>query len=137
MLLSARVLNDVATVNSFEVADSVAWTEGDSVQLYLQLVDSSLDTDVRGFYPAGRRYMPPATSSLSVQLQSIDSSKTITRLATQPFPEDASIWVISILATDTLHGSPQMVLTLTEPSRTVRGTVKNAIKIYSTSNVGC
>lgn len=137
MLLSARVLNDVATVNSFEVADSVAWTEGDSVQLYLQLVDSSLDTDVRGFYPAGRRYMPPATSSLSVQLQSIDSSKTITRLATQPFPEDASIWVISILATDTLHGSPQMVLTLTEPTRTVRGTVKNAIKIYSTSNVGC
>lgn len=138
MLLSARPLNDVANVNSFEYAEAVHWTEGDQVVLYLQLIDSSLDTDMKGFYPAGRRYMPPAGSTLSIQIQNIDSSKVITRLATQPFTEDASIWAVSILATDAIHGSPQLVLTLTEPSKTVRGVVKNAIKIQSTSNVaGC
>lgn len=138
MLLSARPLNDVANVNSFEYADAVSWTEGDQVTLYLQLIDASLDTDTRGFYPAGRRYMPPATSTLSVQIQNIDSSKVITRTATQPFPEDASIWSVTVLSTDLIHGSPQLLLTLTEPSKTIRGLVKNAVKIYSTDNTsGC
>jgi hypothetical protein len=137
MLLSARVLNDVANVNSFEVAEALSWTEGDSVDLYVQLIDSSLDTDMKGFYPAGRRYMPPALSTLSVQLQNIDNAKVINRLAVQPFPEDASIWKVTILSTDTIHGSPQVMLTLTEPTRTIRGIVKNSIKIQTTSNVGC
>jgi hypothetical protein len=138
MLLSARVLNDVASVNSFEVAESFSWTEGDSVDLYLQLVDASLDTDMKGFYPAGRRYMPPATSTLSVQVQNLDNSKVINRLAIQPFPEDASIWKVTILSTDAIHGTPQIVLTLTEPTKTTRGVVKNAVRVYSTDNMsGC
>lgn len=137
MLLSARVLNDVANVNSFEVATVLSWTEGDAVDVYLQLVDASLDTDMKGFYPAGRRYMPPATSTLSVQIQNLDSAKVINRLAIQPFPEDASIWKVSVLATDLIHGSPQMLLTLTEPTKVTKGLVKNALKIYSTDNSGC
>jgi len=137
MLLSARPLNDVANVNSFEYAEAVTWTEGDQVTMYLQLIDASLDTDMKGFYPAGRRYMPPATSTLSVQIQNIDSAKVVTRTATQPFAEDASIWAVTILSTDAIHGSPQLVLTLTEPSKTVRGVVKGAVKVYSTNNSGC
>lgn len=137
MLLSARPLNDVANVNSFEYAESATWTEGDQVTLYLQLIDASLDTDMKGFFPAGRRYMPPATSTLSVQIQNIDSARVVTRQATQPFAEDASIWAVSILTTDVIHGSPQLVLTLTEPSKTVRGIVKGAVKVYSTNNAGC
>lgn len=137
MLLSARVLNDVATVNSFEVTEALSWTEGDVVIFFLQLIDASLDTDMKGFYPAGRRYMPPALSTLSVQLQNVDNAKVINRLAVQPFPEDASIWRVTILATDAIHGAPQLLLTLTEPTRTIRGLVKNSIKIYSTDNTGC
>lgn len=137
MLLSARMLNDVSTVNSFEYADNATWTEGDATLVYLQLIDSSLDIAIRGFSPAGRRYMAPTGSSLSVQLQNIDNAKVINRLATQPFPEDASIWAFQVLSTDLIHGSPQMLLTLTEPGRTVRGLVKSAIKIWSTTNVGC
>lgn len=137
MLLSARALNDVASVNSFEVADSVSWSTGDSVSLYFQLIDSSVDSGMQGFYPAGRRYMPPLTSTLSVQIQNLDTTKQITRLATQPFPEDASIWMVTILPTDAIYGSPQMLLTLTEPSKTIRGLVKSMLKIHPTTNTGC
>ena len=137
MLLSARMLNDVASVNSFEVADQASWFEGDSTYMYFQLIDLSLDTDMKGFYPGGRRYMPPATTTLSVQIQNIETVKVINRLATQPFPEDASIWRIQILSTDAIHGAPQLMLTLTEPTRTLRGMVKNAVKIYSTNNLVC
>lgn len=137
MLLSARVLNDVANVNSFEFADQLSWTEGDSVTLTLQLIDASLDVDMKGFYPSGRRYMPPALSSLSVQLQNIDNSKAITRIAVQPFPEDASIWQVTILSSDLIRGTPQMLLTLTEPTRSLRGLVKNSLRVHSMSNTGC
>lgn len=141
MLLSARVLNDVASVNSFEYASNVAWMEGDATTLYFQLIDASLDTDMAGFNPSGRRYMPATGATLSVQLQNIDDAKVVNRTATQPFAGDASIWSIQILATDALHGMPQMLLTLVEPdglsTKTTRGLVKNGIKIFSTSNVGC
>lgn len=137
MLLSARMLNDVASVNSFEYADQASWFEGDATYLYFQLIDASLDTDMKGFNPAGRRYMPPATTTLSVQVQNIDTAKVINRLATQPFPEDASIWRIQILSTDAIHGAPQLMLTLTEPTRVLKGLVKNGVRIYSTNNVEC
>lgn len=137
MLLSARMLNDVASVNSFEYADQASWFEGDATYMYFQLIDASLDTDMKGFNPAGRRYMPPALTTLSVQIQNIDTAKVINRLATQPYPEDASIWRIQILATDAIHGAPQLLLTLTEPTRTLKGLVKNAVRIHSTSNVEC
>ena len=137
MLLSIRPLNDVSNVNSFEYADHVSWYEGNAADFYFQLIDASLDTDLKGFSPAGRRYMPPATSTLSVQFQNIDDAKVINRLATQPFPGDASIWKVTMLATDAIHGSPQLVLTLTEPTRSIKGKVKNAVKIESDSNVGC
>lgn len=137
MKLSARVLNDVANVNSFEITEYVSWTEGDTLTVYLQLIDASLDLDIKGFYPSGRRFMPAVGSTLSVQIQNIDSAKVITRTATQPFAEDASIWSFNILATDAIHGSPQMVLTLSQGGVVTKGLIKNAIKIQSLNNAEC
>jgi len=136
MLLSARILEDVASVNSFEYAAQANWTEGDSLTLYIQLIDASLNTSRQGFEPVGRRYMPPAGSTLVVKLENIDDSKVVTRNAVQPFPEDASIWAIPILPTDKVRGAPQMRLILTEPGpKVTTGIVKNAIKVASAKNV--
>lgn len=136
MLLSARTLKDVANVNSFEYAQQFSWTEGDALTVYFQLIDAALDTAHEGFDPAGRRYMPPATTTLQVKFENIDDARTVTRMATQPFPEDASIWAVQILATDRLRGTPQMRLTMVEPGpKTTTGVVKGAIAVYSASNV--
>lgn len=134
MLLSARMLKDVASVNSFESDTQLSWTEGDVVTIYFQLIDLSLDRSDQGFMPAGRRYVPAAGATLSVVFENIDTAKTLTRVATQPFANDGSVWSISILAADTIRGTPQMRMTLTEGSKVTRGLVKNALKIHSQSN---
>lgn len=136
MLLSARPLKDVATVNSFEVDSSVDWTEGDTLTLYFQLIDASLDVSSQGFNPAGRRFCPPATSTLTVTLENIDDARKLVRTASQPFPEDLSIWSIPILVTDKVRGTPQMRLTLTMPgAKVVYGVVKNLFRVQSATNL--
>lgn len=123
MLLSARFLIDVANVNSYEHASAVEFNEGDTQTIYLQLIDASVDRAEQGFSPAGRRYMPPADTTLRVQLLNIDDEKKITRFASQPFPEDPSIWAVSILPSDPLKGTVSMAFVLTEEDRTLNASL--------------
>jgi hypothetical protein len=134
MLLSARMLKDVASVNSFESDTQLSWMEGDSVTIYFQLIDLTLDKVDQGFMPAGRRYVPASGATLSVVLENINDAKTLTRFASQPFVNDGSIWSVTILSTDLVRGTPQMRLTLTEGAKVTRGLVKNVLKIHSQSN---
>lgn len=117
MLLSCRFLNDVQGVNSFESAAQVEFAAGDSQSLYFQLVDATLDRADQGFNPPGRRYVPPVGSTAQVTLVNVDDAKRVSRAATQPFAQDASIWSMPVLANDQLHGTVNMNLVLTEPSR--------------------
>lgn len=135
MLLSAQMLKDVQSVNSFEPDVQLSWTEGDVVDIYFRLIDLTLDRADQGFSPAGRRYVPAAGATLSVSIENVDDAKKITRLATQPFANDGSIWKLSMLSTDTIRGTPQMRLTLTETTKVTRGTVKLAFKIHAKSGV--
>lgn len=131
MLLSARILSHVDGINSWEVVDSAEWTQGDSTSLYLQLTDASIDRAERGFNPPGRRYCPVSGATLQVKINSIDSTKTFTKTATQPFPGDTSIWKIDIAAADGIQGSPDLLLVLTESGVVKRGRVANAIRVHA------
>lgn len=141
MLLSARILKDVCSVNSFEYDSQAQWTVGDSTYLYFQLIDSSLDTSLQGHSPPGRRYVPADSSSLSVVLENIDDAKKITRSAVQPYANDGSIWRLTIYSTDVLRGAPQMRLTLTEPidqntNKNTYGVLKSGcIRIHPATNL--
>ena len=135
MLLSARFLNDVANVNSFEYAQVGQFTKGEATSVYFQLIDESLDGALRGFAPAGRRYIPATGATLSVVVNSIDDGKKITRAATNPFPDDRSIWKLDFLATDTISGTASLQLTLTEGAVIRKGLVKNGLRIAS--DTGC
>lgn len=133
MLLSARFLNDVANVNSFEYADEAQFTEGDPASVYFQLIDSSLDKPVQGFVPAGRRYMPPSGATLQCTVESLDNAKTIVRLATQPFANDPSIWKLDFLSSDKIRGTANILLKLTEGSVIRQGRIKDVLRIHSLS----
>lgn len=135
MLLSARFLNDVANVNSFEYAQVGQFTQGEATSVYFQLIDASLDSALKGFDPAGRRYIPATGATLSVVVNSIDDAKKITRAATNPFPDDRSIWKLDFLATDTISGTATLQLTLTEGLVIRKGLVKNGLRIAS--QTGC
>jgi len=135
MVLSARFLNDVTSKNSFEYAQVGEFTQGDTVSVYFQLVDSTLDIATHGFVPAGRRYIPDAGATLQVVVDSINDGKKITRTATNPFPDDRSIWKLDFIASDTITGTASMQLTLTEGLIVRRGLIKNGLRIASPT--GC
>lgn len=131
MLLSARFLSGVASVNLYEVTHPLEMSAGDPVTVFLQLVDASLDRS--GDFP-GRRYVPAAGSTLQVVLVNVDGSKSITKNASQPYPtSDPSIWTFSIAASDAVRGTVTVQLVLTEGSVVRRGLLPAAIRVRPTS----
>jgi hypothetical protein len=130
MLLAARMLNNVASVNAFDWADEVEFTKGDQVDVYFQLIDANLDKAVKGFVPAGRRFCPATGATLTVKLENIDDAIAITRACTQPFASDPSIWKLSILNSDVIQGTCALSLTLVEGPKTTRGRVEAAVLIH-------
>ena len=129
MLLSARMMSHVAHVNEFDVVESYTFTQGDSTYVYFQLVDSSVDSDLT---PPYRRYIPVLGATVSVKFQSVDSAKTIERAAEMAFPnDDRSIWRVIILPTDSIVGTRDMKLVLTEDGTKTYGYVRQAVSIKS------
>ncbi len=131
MLLSARVLINVADVNTFEYADEARFTQGDQTYIYFQLIDSEKDKTAK---LPGRRYTPTAGATLVAVISSIDTAKTYTKVATQPYSGDLSIWRIQVLSTDTVVGTASIKLALTEGSVTTRGIIRNALSVSAQSS---
>lgn len=132
MLLSARILNDVAGVNSFEYSEVAEFTEGDGASVYFQLIDLTLDKPNEGFVPAGRRYVPATGATLQCTVESIDDSKTIVRFATAVYAtDDRSIWRLDFLASDKIRGTANIRLKLTEGGVVRNGLMKSALRIHS------
>lgn len=121
MLLSVRTLNSCSSVNSWDWATEATWTQGDSFSWYFQLIDLSRDSTRDGFDPAGRRYAPAAGAALTATLMSLDDGVKVVRTASQPFAQDPSIWRLSVLSTDQLRGTVDLLLMLSEGSVVTRG----------------
>ena len=133
MILGARFLANVCSVNAYDLVDRVEITEGEAVNVYLQLVDTTKFKASQGYNPSGLRYVPTSGSTLELRVDNLDAAKTITRFATQPYPTtDPSIWCLAILASDGLHGGTAgLKLVLSYGSVTIRGVVQGAFRIYS------
>jgi hypothetical protein len=135
MLLSARTLYAVSDVNSWDSSGlEVKFTEGDTLDVYLVLIDAGKDQDNK---PRGRRYVPASGATLSVIIKSVDDSKTLTKTATQPFSNDGSIWKFTVNGTDALKGTYSLQLVLTQSSVATYGFVSNALSIISKTGSFC
>lgn len=131
MRLSARMLENVASVNSFQVANQAEFTVGDTPTVSFQLIDSSVDKSNQGFVPAGRRFVPAVGAILTVQFDALDDTRVVTRVATQPFAQDASIWQVTLLPTDNVRGTVNMKLTLNEGGKLTYGYLSAALNVIS------
>lgn len=135
MKLSARMLQDVQSVNSFEFTDVLEFGEGDLPAIHFQLIDSTLDKAEKGYFPSGRRYMPAVGATLTATLWSVDASKTITRACTQPFAQDPSVWRLQLLTGDSIVGFRDLRITLTEGTVVTNGSVRHAVSVQSQNGV--
>lgn len=120
MLLSARMLNNVNGANSFSEDLQTRFTEGDRPTIYLQLVDKQSSL---------HRYLPATGASLSVVITNVNNSKTYTKTAINPYPNDTSIWSFQMLSTEEIKGSISLRLVLTEGAVITYGLVRDALLI--------
>ncbi len=120
MLLSAKMLNNVGSVNTFDVSQQTSFTEGDLPVIYLRLVDLQSKVD---------RYIPATGATLSVTFTNVDTSKTFTKVATQPYTGDRSIWSFTFISSEHVKGTLSLQLTLTEGSTVTRGLVNSALLV--------
>lgn len=125
------MLDDVTSVNGFQFANQIWFTVGDSPTIYFQLIDDSKDRVDQGFVPAGRRFVPADGATLSVVFDSVDMSRQVTKVATQPYAQDPSIWSVTIVSTDTILGTVNMKLSLTEGTKVTSGFLLAALNVQS------
>lgn len=135
MLLRARILNALCSVNIFQYDNTASCTAtaGSNFSVYFQLFDASVNGPRQGFVPPGLRYCPAAGSTLTVTLAAVDMDYAITRTAVQPFPtQDASIWMLTFLPSDFPDGGTfSWSMNLTEPGPVVTiGTSQFCLRIY-------
>ncbi len=128
-LLSCRFLVSVASVNSFTYAQQSTFSEGDSLAIYLQLVDQNQDDPAQGYLPAYRRHCPAPGSTLRVTLRNLDAGLQVTKTATQPFPGDASIWSFPVTSADQLRGTISLTLDLLESGSHLYANVQPALAV--------
>lgn len=127
--IAIRLLDDVQSVNSLELATEVSATAGDPLTINLQLVNTMrLSWDMNS--PVVR-YMPAVGATLSVTFENLDASKRITKIASQPFAQDGSIWRVDLMPQDTqkLRGTISLSYTLTEGTRVISGRLLAAILV--------
>ena len=110
MKLGIRMLDSSSSLNNLMYMNQVVIDPGETVTIYFQLVD--LDKS-QGQCP--QRYMPASGATMSVKLTSLDSSKNITKVPTNPFPDDRSIWSFNLSAAETQYAAGvNLSVTLTE-----------------------
>jgi hypothetical protein len=134
MKLSGQFLVDVGGVNAFLEVPFLEVSEGDSATIYLQLRDISIRPLTQNGY-TGRRYIPATGASLRVYIDnSLDSPKMVTKVASQPFVGDASIWTFSVYGTDALSGTKNIRLELTEGATITRGLIQGGLRVASVTS---
>lgn len=112
-------MDKVSDVNHFSEVEVIELIRGNPYSLYFRVVQPNKDS---------LRYVPAASSTGLVKFKHTNDAKKINRAATNPFPEDRSIWKIDLLPTDEIQFD-SMTFQLTD------GTGPSA-KVYSMSVQG-
>jgi hypothetical protein len=123
----------VNSVNSYKKANFLEINQGETADLYFQLIDKDQD---------GLRYLPASGATCYVEIprfpeymptisnvrQEVDYS--IRRNAVQPFAGDGSIWMMPLTAGDTENiMSSDIRVTLTEGSKVSKTLFIQALKV--------
>jgi hypothetical protein len=139
MRLSAKMLKNVANVNHFQYEDQVYILEGSTNEFYFRLVDLNKLTygkDSESLPDHPLRYIPAVGATIEVEFDSLFDDEKFTVNATQPFPEDRSIWKVQ-LNDDQLPRTGNFIFTLTEGTNTKRVVVRGAISVELNDVGGC
>lgn len=146
MRLTAKILKNVSSVNHWDYANQAYIFEGQINEMYFQIVDLDktplIDKSV-AFPEFPLRYMPTgAAVSLSVTFPALRNDPTdagaeeIVVAASQPFPQDPSIWKLTLSSSQTPK-TGNIQITLTEDGAEKTFLSISAIAVEPLKHGGC
>lgn len=134
MRLGIAMLNSNSTLNQLMYQNQLKINPGETATVYFQLVDLDQQS---GNCPAPR-YIPAAGATMSVNMYSLDQAKSITKVATNPFADDKSIWSFNLTAADTqIAAGVNMKVTLTEGANIKIANAEAVLIFGSKSQYSC
>ena len=128
MRLSARILENVANINNWDIADEATLQDGEINTFHIQLLNHSKE-DIRYITEA-------AIYSVKVCFLSIDDAQEIEVSASQPFTDDKSIWKVSLTASQTPK-SGAFIIKLTENGVERKIKVEQSLIVELLEDGGC
>lgn len=137
MRLGIRMLSNNSSLNQLFYVNQVNVNPGENnYPIYFQLVD--LDQQDPAQQKAPIRYIPISSATMSIVLNSLNVANTLTKIPSNPFPDDRSIWSFNLLAADTaIMAGINMTVTLTEGANIRIATAAAAILVGPKSNYSC
>ena len=87
--------------------------------------------------PEGIRYIPQGTTTnkVIVEFPSLNDANQFSRIASQPFSGDASIWLVQILETDT-PVSGNIIVTVEEDGKKKRAIAELGLSVENIDGIG-
>lgn len=135
MRLGFRVLDSSSSLNNLQYLNQRIIVPGETTDIFVQLVDLNTVTDKSQW---GTRVMPATGATLNATINSVNDAFTLSKVMTQPFAQDPSIWKFSLLATETQNmAGINMDLILTEGSNVSIARGFNVIIMSPQSPYGC
>jgi len=139
MRLSSKILKNVSNVNHYQYEDQAYIFEGQENEFYFQLVDLDKltywkDSEVLPDHPL--RYMTAEDAEIVVNFSSLFDDDQFDVTATRPFPQDSSIWKVS-LTDSQLPRTGNLIFTFTENGKSKRVVVIHAINTTLLEIGGC
>ncbi len=123
-MLKAEILNSDASLNNFEVINTLEYIAGSSFTIFLQLVQPQRDS---------LRYMTAGAATLTLNLPKKDG--TTLDLAMTAMMGDSSIWSCDVTALDSAElASGNASFELIEGATTTLGYIENALALVITGS---
>ena len=132
--VNAKILRNVIDVNHWQHADQAHIAEGESNHIFIQLVDKDWSTKSSpeksgAFVEYPIRYISKATAiTVKAKFLSIDDDQAFEVTATQPFPEDKSIYEFS-LSSSQIPNAGNLVISIDEDGSEKTFVIKQAIEV--------
>ena len=134
MRLGIMMLDAASSINALKYLPQLNFTPGETGTVLFQLVDLDNQTSANSY----SRYMPATGALLNAQLFSNNNANALSKIATQPFPSDPSIWQFQVSSADTSKmAGVNMQVTLTQGSDVKIGFGKSVIIMAPNSPYQC
>ena len=142
MRLNAKILKNVVDINHWQHANQAHISENQANKIYIQLVDLEWSTKSSAeksssYLEFPIRYMSEATSIVvKAKFLSIDDSEEFEVTATQPFPDDKSIFKFTLTSAQ-IPNSGNLVIVVDEDGTEKTFVIQQAIEVDLINSGSC